>query len=145
MSDQFLPTDQSGMVMVPWDSFAHTQVDAWIGLEADLFNGEPLPGWITLDRQSGYFTFRPPAGFKGEFTIRLRARDTTGLEAVTLFKLRIGEKTEGTQTWNTFDMPGKRSLADQLRNAARQRHTELALQRTMGPVHINAPAVTRTF
>ena len=148
MPDQSLPTDQDGMVMVPWDAFTHTQVNAWIGLEADLPNGKPLPEWITLDRRTGYFTFRPPAGFKGEFTIRLKARDTTGLEAVTLFKLRIGEKPEGNQARDTFEMPGRSSLAEQLRDAARQRQTGLAAHRTIAPVPLTSPAsraVPRAF
>ena len=140
MSDQFLPMDQPGQVMVPWDAFMHTQLTAWVGLEAEFPDGEALPAWITLDRRSGFFTVRPPVGYQGELNISLRARDTTGLEAVTMFKLRVGEKLADKQAQDLLEKPGRSSLAEQLRSAARQRHTGMPAERAMAPVSLAEPA-----
>ena len=133
--DQRVDTDDVAYVSVPWDSFSHTHSDAQVTLEATLADGSPLPPWMHLDSRTGVFELVPPPQPLIELAIRLTARDAQGREAVTVFRIQVGE---GARALNDGAAPtGRTSLSDQLREATRQSPTSrLALP----PQYMTAPA-----
>jgi len=67
-----------------------------------------LPEWIQFNPERGVFSGTPPAGFEGDISIRLTARDSEGRQVVTTFRIKVGEaKRQGF-------LPGKDSLTAQL-------------------------------
>ncbi|MDP2262517.1 MAG: Calx-beta domain-containing protein, partial [Hydrogenophaga sp.] len=125
MPDQFAEADAAGSFVVPFDAFVHSRVDAWVGLSAELDDGQPLPGWIVLDLKTGVFRFEPPKGWKGELKIKLTARDTDGRTAVTVFRFQVGERAQA-----------RAGLSEQLREVS-QRFSQRAAER---PVSVARPA-----
>lgn len=114
MTDQFIDANKPAVFSLPADAFEHTKADAVITLTAKLANGDDLPGWIQFDARSGNFQIDPPSGLNDEFQIKITARDNEGREAISIFKLTVGE---GKVKANTS---GRSSLSEQIRLAARQ-------------------------
>ena len=86
-----LLADNSAVLRVPGDAFAHTDPAARVYLEARLANGAPLPGWLKFDGLRGIFSGTPPEGVDGTLEVEVVARDTEGREARTKFTLEIEE------------------------------------------------------
>jgi len=89
--DMRLLADNSAVLRVPGDAFAHTDPAARVYLEARLANGAPLPGWLKFDGLRGIFSGTPPEGVDGTLEVEVVARDTEGREARTKFTLEIEE------------------------------------------------------
>jgi VCBS repeat-containing protein len=89
--DMRLLADNSAVLRVPGDAFAHTDPAARVYLEARLANGAPLPGWLKFDGLRGVFSGTPPEGVDGTLEVEVVARDTEGREARTKFALEIEE------------------------------------------------------
>ncbi len=122
--DQRVDTDDVAYVSVPWDSFSHTHSDARVTLAATLADGSPLPAWMNLDSRTGVFELVPPPQPPIELAIRLIARDAEGHQAVTVFRIQVGERA---RVLNDSAAPaGRMSLSDQLREATRQRPTSVS-------------------
>jgi hypothetical protein len=133
--DQRVNTGDVAYVSVPWDSFVHTHSDARVTLEATLADGSPLPPWMNLDSRTGVFELVPPPQPLIELAIRLTARDAQGREAVTVFRIQVGE---GARALHDGAAPtGRTSLSDQLREATRQ---SSASRPALPPQYITAPA-----
>ena len=83
----------SGMISftIPADAFAHTDAAAVVQLSASQANGQALPAWLAFDAAGGKFVGHPPAGEPSTLSIRMVARDAQGREAVTVFRLKLGE------------------------------------------------------
>ena len=109
-------------VQVPADAFGHTNPDAVVSLSATAANGAALPGWLNFSAQSGTLSGQAPAGMRGEFSIRIVARDKQGHEAVQVLKLRLGERAQGATNQRLPDdlqgadklAAGRSSLSEQL-------------------------------
>jgi hypothetical protein len=114
MSDQTI-SGESAVVLVPSDAFVHTDPGATVHLTAQQANGRALPSWVSFDAINGKFTVRPPAGVKGEISIKVIARDSQGREAVTTFKIKLDRNA---QTHASLDHHGRAALSEQVREAA---------------------------
>ena len=101
-------------IVVPRDAFAHGKPDATVSLTAIQADGRPLPDWLVFDPLKGHFRGVPPEGLRGEITIRLIARDNTGAQVETVFRIRI---VEGGN--DKLSIKGKPSLTRQLADAGR--------------------------
>lgn len=106
IADQFFPSNRTVTFTVPADTFAHTSAEAVLRLEARLSDGRALPAWVVFDARTGTFRVTPPAGYAGDLDIRITARDQTGREAATVFKVKV---TSGVMV-----NPGRPGLSDQL-------------------------------
>ena len=116
--DQVLPNTGRVAFSVPADAFAQTNPDARVQLTAVQANGQPLPGWLHFNPQTGRFEGTPPPGLRSEVAIRLIARDAQGHEAVSVFKVRIGTPARGALS--TPPDAGRPGLSDQIRMAAQR-------------------------
>jgi len=87
--DMRLLVQDSAVLRVPTDAFAHTDPSAVVHLEARLANGSPLPGWLRFDGLRGVFSGTPPEGADETLEVEVLARDTEGREARTQFTLEI--------------------------------------------------------
>lgn len=112
ITDQFVEMDRPSRFALPYDAFVHTRTEATITLEAKLANGADLPKWIQFDSRSGTFQLNPPNGFRGEFQIKITARDKQGGEAVSMFRLFVGE----SEAKNS----GRNSMDEQIQQAAKR-------------------------
>ncbi|TRZ94195.1 MAG: hypothetical protein D4R84_09155, partial [Rhodocyclaceae bacterium] len=85
-------TQSNGRIQftLPDDTFTHTRTNAVVQLSATQANGQPLPNWMSFDSQTGKISGTPPAGVRGEISIRVKARDNFGNEAATTLKLNLG-------------------------------------------------------
>ena len=72
------------------ESFAHTDPNAVIKLEARQSNGEPLPAWLTFNTANGTFSGSPPEGKPTPVEVQVVARDNQAREASVIFKLELG-------------------------------------------------------
>ena len=123
VSDQYADAGAQTSFSVPYDAFAHTDPNERILLSATQANGQPLPGWVRFDPQSGKFELNTPANYRGELTIKILARDSQGREASSLFRFNVGDR-------KTSDATGRTTLSDQLRQVAAQRPVQ-ALERAL--------------
>lgn len=112
ITDQFVEMDRPSRFALPYDAFVHTRPEATITLEAKLANGSDLPKWIQFDSRSGTFQLNPPHGFRGEFQIKITARDKQGGEAVSMFRLFVGEPEAKNS--------GRNSMDEQIQQAAKR-------------------------
>ena len=110
MADTQIPTGGRVEISVPADAFAHTDPNATVVLSLRQADGRPLPGWAHFDPLTGKLILNPPPGFEGRLTLRLLARDSQGREAVTTFRLVIGQRP---------GLDGRSSLHQQLQDATR--------------------------
>jgi hypothetical protein len=92
MADTQIPVGGHTEVTVPFDAFAHTDPDATVTLTLRQADGRPLPGWARFNPATGKLVMDPPPGFEGRLTLRLIARDNRGHEAVTTFKIVVGQR-----------------------------------------------------
>ncbi|MCQ4296031.1 VCBS domain-containing protein [Pseudomonas stutzeri] len=123
VADQYADAGTQTSFSVPYDAFAHTDPNERILLSATQANGQPLPGWVRFDPQSGKFELSAPANYRGEITIKIVARDSQGREASSLFRFNVGDR-------KASDASGRATLSDQLRQAAAQRPVQ-ALERAL--------------
>jgi hypothetical protein len=116
MPDQYVETGTRLALVVPADAFAHTQPKEVVRLAVSQSNGQPLPGWIQFDSQTGTFKGEVPAGVRGELSVKIIARDMEGREATAVFRINLGKATNKS---SMLQDAGKRGLTDQLRNVSR--------------------------
>ena len=72
------------------DAFGHTNADASVQLVAKLTDGRALPPWMSFDSAKGTFVGEAPPDFKGSLAVVVSARDNTGHEVSTTFRIQIG-------------------------------------------------------
>ena len=94
ITDQVLVQNASKAFQVPQNVFRHTNPNEQLVLEAKQSTGEPLPSWLRFDPSTRTFSGTPPAGTEGVLEIAVSARDSSGAEAVTQFRIQVGEDTE---------------------------------------------------
>jgi VCBS repeat-containing protein len=129
ISDQYADAGATSSFSVPYDAFAHTDPNERILLSATQANGQPLPGWVRFDPQSGKFELAAPSGYRGELTIKVVARDSQGREASALFRFSVGERRASEA--------GRAGLSDLLRKAAAQRPVQ-AMERALASPAVEA-------
>lgn len=110
VTDQFVEMDRASRFALPYDAFVHTRPEATVDLEAKMADGSDLPKWLQFDARSGTFQLRPPDGLRGELKIKIIARDSQGNEAISIFRLFVGEPKQKTS--------GRDSMSEQIRMAA---------------------------
>jgi hypothetical protein len=115
LADSVVPEAGKVEVRVPPNTFAHTNPEAVVRLEARLADGRSLPPWVSFDARTGKFVIQAPPGASGQLTIRLTARDTDGREVSTIFRIRVGRNGGRAQA----DIPDGRGLSEQIRLAGR--------------------------
>jgi len=104
---------------VPPTMFGHSDPLANVQFAMTQADGRPLPAWLKFDARTGQVSGTMPAGFQGELTLRLTARDSQGHAVSTVIKLKAGDVG-----------PAARSgMAEQLQRHAQLRAGQLAAQR----------------
>jgi hypothetical protein len=116
VTDQFVEQGtNNGKFSIPYDAFMHSKQDAVIKLQAKQANDAPLPSWATFDPQAGTFDVKPPPEFKGKVELKVIARDQDGREAVSIFRLFVGEEAPAEQKPQS-----RNSLSEKIRLAAKR-------------------------
>ncbi len=116
VTDQFVEQGtNNGKFSIPYDAFMHSKQDAVIKLQAKQANDAPLPSWATFDPQAGTFDVKPPPNFKGKVELKVIARDDDGREAVSIFRLFVGEEAPAEQKPQS-----RNSLSEKIRLAAKR-------------------------
>ncbi len=82
------------VVILPEDTFVHSNGQESMLISAQLESGEPLPLWITFDDSSFSFRGTAPAGDPADVNIRLIAIDASGNQAITGFTIRFGSAAQ---------------------------------------------------
>lgn len=136
MGDLSVNAGQRTEIAVSSESFTHPQSDAVISLAARLANGGTLPAWVRFDADRGTFVVTAPPGLRGTLEIVLIARDQTGREATTTFKLRVDATPEAAA--------GRAGLSEQLRAAGQRPGALSALLRPASPAERPTPTPTDT-
>ncbi|MGA1327345.1 MAG: putative Ig domain-containing protein, partial [Rubrivivax sp.] len=136
MGDLSVDAGQRTEIAVSSEAFTHPQSDAVISLAARLANGGTLPAWVRFDANRGTFVVTAPPGMRGTLEIVLIARDQTGREATTTFKLRIDAPPEAAA--------GRAGLSEQLRAAGQRPGALSALLRPASPAERPTPTSTDT-
>jgi hypothetical protein len=136
MGDLSVDAGQRNEIAVSSEAFTHLQSDAVISLAARLANGGTLPAWVRFDADRGTFVITAPPGMRGTLEIMLIARDQTGREATTTFKLRIDAPPEAAA--------GRAGLSEQLRAAGQRPGALSALLRPASPAERPTPTSTDT-
>jgi hypothetical protein len=136
VTDQFVEQGTtSGKFTIPYDAFMHSKQDAVIKLQAKQANDAPLPSWATFDPQAGTFDVKPPPNFKGKVELKVIARDEDGREAVSIFRLFVGEEAPAEQKPQS-----RNSLSEKIRLAAK-RNSTVPVRLINVSVEPKAPAV----
>ncbi|WP_135078977.1 DUF4347 domain-containing protein [Terasakiella sp. SH-1] len=86
---------------VPIDAFGHSKQASDVQLSAKLADGTSLPSWLSFDTTSGTFVGEVPDGVNGELAIVVTARDQSGSQVSTLFKIN----TDGANTAGNLGEP----------------------------------------
>ncbi|MGE4408725.1 VCBS domain-containing protein, partial [Pseudomonas sp.] len=113
IGDQYADSGTRTSFSVPYDAFAHTDPNERVLLSASQANGQPLPGWVRFDAQSGKFELSAPGGYRGELSIKVVARDSQGREASALFRFNVGDR-------RAPELGGRAGLSEQLRQAGQR-------------------------
>jgi Bacterial Ig domain len=98
---------------VPGDAFGHSEADASIQLAAKLSDGRPLPKWLSFDSTRGTFVGQVPESWHGALSVVVSARDNSGHEVSTTFRIEAGSGDGAIQE----SAPAKPLPADGARDA----------------------------
>jgi hypothetical protein len=140
--DQFFPQNAGIRFALPSGVFNASRPTEQLQLTAERADGQPLPSWLVFNPTTRSFEGAPPTGTRGELVIKITARDASGNQADTLFRLQIGEQddpaapADGTQPVRKSDgnaRPGRVSLQQQLRDLAPPRRTAAVVSPRPGP------------
>lgn len=104
---------------IPPTMFSHSDPLASVQFSMTLANGQPLPAWLKFDARTGQVSGVMPAGFQGELTLRLTARDSQGHAVSTLIKLKAADA----------ETAARAGVAEQLQRQAQLRAGHMAAQR----------------
>ncbi|MBF0282781.1 MAG: hypothetical protein HQM07_09480, partial [Zetaproteobacteria bacterium] len=81
---------------VPSDTFVHSDQNAIVTLNAEQVDGQPLPGWLSFNPNSGLFVGIPPQGSQVDLMIKVIANDANGHSADSVFRIHIGNMNSVT-------------------------------------------------
>jgi filamentous hemagglutinin family protein len=84
------PKSSAFVYSIPESTFSHRDIKAVIALEARLSDGSPLPTWMSFDPVRKVLTGTVPKGVKGEYKIRVIAKDQYGGEAFSELTVKVG-------------------------------------------------------
>jgi len=94
VGDRTVAIGQPNNIPIPAGTFQSTDPQASVTLEATQADGSPLPIWLKFDASSGTFVGNPPADIQGSVNIKVVARDDQGAQAVTEFRITVGQNTD---------------------------------------------------
>ncbi|WP_376964410.1 DUF4347 domain-containing protein [Azospirillum sp. A26] len=100
VGDRVISAGQQNNIPIPAGTFQSTDPQAIVKLEATQADGSPLPVWLKFDASTGTFTGTPPADLDRPVNVKVLARDNQGAQAVTEFRISVGQKEkaeEGTR------------------------------------------------
>jgi len=99
VGDRTISPGQPSNIPIPVGTFQSTDPQAQVMLEATQSDGSPLPTWLKFDASSGTFTGSPPPDLQTAVNIKVIARDNQGAQAVTEFRIAVGQNTsvEGSE------------------------------------------------
>ncbi len=83
---------------IPSTAFVHTDGNAIVQLLAQQADGQALPTWLKFDATTGKFSGEPPPGTNADVAIKVVARDSSGKEAVAVFRVKVGNPAPNTPT-----------------------------------------------
>ncbi|MBP2301860.1 hypothetical protein J2850_004587 [Azospirillum picis] len=95
VGDRVISAGQQNNIPIPAGTFQSTDPQAIVKLEATQADGSPLPVWLKFDASTGTFTGTPPADLDRPVNVKVLARDNMGAQAVTEFRISVGQKKEG--------------------------------------------------
>jgi Ca2+-binding RTX toxin-like protein len=74
---------------IPVGTFADIDVGDTLSYSATLADGDPLPGWLSFDAQTGNFSGTPPSNAAGHLNLRVTATDLAGASVSDSFNLTV--------------------------------------------------------
>lgn len=86
--------DQVNEFSLPGDLFVHSKQGEMLTFTAFLFDGRPLPEWMTFDPEEFTLACTPPADAEGSIEVIIRAEDRRGLKADASVNIKISEHEE---------------------------------------------------
>lgn len=89
-----LGAGQAFTFVIPKDAFQASTGDVQLAFQVSQTSGAPLPSWVQFNPETGTFSGQVPEGEKGDLSIRVKAVDSKGNEAVTTFTIRSGAITQ---------------------------------------------------
>jgi autotransporter-associated beta strand protein len=111
VSDVVVSNTGAATVTISPDTFAHSDANATVQISVQQINGQPLPAWVSFDPVTGKIEMRPPRGVQRELAIKVIARDDQGREAVTTFKIKVGQRDNRQQPQGALEIEGESKLA----------------------------------
>lgn len=109
MIDEFIKPNMQIKLIIPIDTFVHTDPNAIIRLEATMLDGQPLPAWLKFDALKGEFYGIVPNGIEGDIELKVKATDNFGQAVTTKFKIKVKAKND-----NIVNFSGREGLSTQM-------------------------------
>jgi len=81
-------------MIVPTDTFVHSQRDAIINLTVQRIDGRALPAWLHFNPLRGEFYGTSPQDFDEDMEVKIVAHDGLSNEASTTFRFRIHKEKQ---------------------------------------------------
>ncbi len=116
-------------IALPADLFAHTDPNETVVLLATQVDGQPLPAWVQFDPLTGKLVVDADKAPAGEVVVKVIARDSQNREAITTFKLVVGDKRAQLERKG---IEGKPNLTAQLQLASRAQQQGIVEKITSG-------------
>lgn len=89
--DQFVEQSGDAKFSMPEGTFVHSNPGEILSYAAVQADGTPLPSWLSFDGTTATFEGKPPEGFAGDVQIRIIARDSSGNQSESMFRVNIGD------------------------------------------------------
>ncbi|MDQ8205834.1 putative Ig domain-containing protein, partial [Pelagicoccus sp. SDUM812003] len=88
-------TEDSAFSLDISGKFSDVDADDSLSYSATLENGDPLPGWLSIDSTTGQLSGTPENADVGKISILVTATDFAGSSASSLFELEIANDNDG--------------------------------------------------
>ena len=129
--DQFVEQSGDAKFSVPDGTFVHSNPGETLSFAAVQSDGTPLPPWLSFDGTTATFEGKPPEGFTGDVQIRIIARDSSGNQSESMFRVNIGDAAS-------------RPAAAQPQSQSQQQPAQAdALPQSVQPLSLDSDAGTR--
>jgi Ca2+-binding RTX toxin-like protein len=97
LSDLSAVQDTPFSFTLPADSFRDMDVGDVLSYSATLANGDPLPGWLTFDAQTGTFAGIPANADVGALQLRVTATDLAGESVSQTFTIAVANVNDAPE------------------------------------------------
>ncbi|TDR77895.1 DUF4347 domain-containing protein [Paludibacterium purpuratum] len=104
-----LVAGQSFSFNLPPGTVVTREASSVLSIQVRQSNGQPLPGWLRFDPQTGRFSGTPPTGWNKPLSLDVTVQDRNGHRGVAHLQLKTGEPAADA------GHPGKQALNEQFK------------------------------